>query len=126
MGGAQNNPAAKPQLTAAELAARTGGTPAADKIDPEKMTAEEKAAIDRAASANAELAKKIGQPADKPSPIESLAGDGEAMVSVSVPKAFNFRPDHHRVVQIPMGIVSIPQSLVDHWWFKAQGVKAAK
>lgn len=64
--------------------------------------------------------------AKQPNPItDMVAGSeepGEEEVTVTVPKAFKLRIDHHQVYEIKAGIQPMKKHLAESWYAKANGV----
>lgn len=84
---------------------------------------EERLAVIRAKAQADRLLATVGTSAPSAfSPASARVGD-EAMVIVTVPRAFHHNIDHHRRVDFPVGTYACPQSLAESWWPQAQGIE---
>jgi hypothetical protein len=90
-----------------------------------ELNDEEKAALERAARANAQLLARVGHKPDDPVGPLSLRKNGEGTVLVTVPRQFFYRPDHHKLVVVRPGVQEVPEHLADHSWFRNNGVTRA-
>lgn len=100
----------------------------------DKADAEYQALVNQQQLKNAELLRHVGQPARRPTNIVEYAAQaqrpseryprGEKLVNVFVPKGFQHRLDDHQLIQVLPGARKVPESMVDHWWFRANGVVA--
>ncbi len=88
-----------------------------------ELNNEERAACERAAEGNRELLRMIGQRPDSPVGPMSVRQNGEALVLVTVPRQFFYRPNHHKMVVFTPGVQEIPQSLADAKWVRDNGVQ---
>ena len=74
------------------------------------------------AQAEAEAAAKAKAPIPQPDAVKP-AGEPVVMVTVTVPKAFKLRIDHHQVVEYKAGVQEMPLEHADHWYAKANKVE---
>jgi hypothetical protein len=58
--------------------------------------------------------------------LRALDAAESPLVSVIVPKAFNYTADDHSLISYEAGIYDMPRAHAEHWYSKAMGVKTAK
>lgn len=69
---------------------------------------------------------KVGpgnEPAAEVGPEDALEDPDEQMVNMIFPREMVLTDDKHRRVRFPLGLVSVPAHLADHWYLKANGVR---
>jgi hypothetical protein len=93
----------------------------APKVDEATAEAVRKQTAAEAGKTLDQIGKIVAGPMLTPA---QAAKPGETLVDCVVPKKFILTMDDHRRVQFEAGIERVPQSLVDHWYVKANKVKA--
>ena len=66
-------------------------------------------------------------PEEKPdeettTPVVADAAEGEVMVTVMVPKAFNLTMSPSQTIKVPAGVQEMTLAQAEHWYSKANGV----
>ena len=56
-------------------------------------------------------------------PEVELKSNDDALVIVTVPKAFQLRLDAHKVVSIKVGVQKMALNIANHWYSKVNGVE---
>lgn len=59
---------------------------------------------------------------DKKAPLDAVK-DGEATVTCTVPRGFTITLDDHTKVKVDAGVQELGETIANHWYAKAHGVK---
>lgn len=59
----------------------------------------------------------------KEEPIEEVVGELVDMVTVTVPKDYILRPEHHTELKFKAGVQQMERKLAEHWYSVANGVE---
>ena len=66
-----------------------------------------------------ETAPEVAAPVQEAAP---EVAEGEVMVTVSVPKAFNLTMSPSQTIRVPAGVQEMTLAQAEHWYSKAHGV----